>query len=1210
MMFTYPRNGALRSSWTSTVAVCSGLLFLLTTPIAVHAQVVVENVVTSAESATIVIGGDRGWTEGVCYQPVQGGTGVFPGDRLEFRFAAHNVYQMASLQDFMDCNFTDATLLAQVGEAPFTYTIPDESDDVLYFACQVGDHCSSGTQKVQVPVTSFWTGGGGERLPPVSSVLFGASADDCNALQSGVVDESTQLEANRLQAQCSDPEPVEGESHTFTRSCLSGPATLTPGGVINRLFLMYYPFPRDTRVALGQRNFEFVTGSFEEGIVPVPVNQLYVHHLSGNIVFGQGAEGLRQDAPDAPFKEPYAIMSGDEGDFTIMHLIDLREVDDWLSCIECRCPTSSDGSYLDELANTGNITGGVNCCTNCTDLEGPTVDYRMRYNVTYRELQAEDEPVTHVTYLTADISPAIGMFLEYDVPSYEYLPQEQQAPEDSRIQRLERIEPFNEMFKDSFFQGDYSGPEEVQLLRCVAHLHVAAIGQWLEDAETGELLCSGETIYGTNPETDEGFLTAVSVDDHDPPITFPADRVVRFVTDYNATNLHTGVMGYLFVFVATPNQVTSKDVNLTVDVCIQSTCDTSLLPDIDLEAFQTSLAFPVERQADPGCVDTIEESPSCTFGGLCDCESFVNAPESSGCNGFYASAFGDIEIRSVCANYCGCDVTTAAAMDSDIPPTISATEAPGQVFTSCKDTLADNPACIFGNLCECEEFVNLPESGGCGGVYSTEMGDIVVSDVCAAYCGDCAEVSLEELFQEAYQEVVTMSFHDKCLFSTKECQSLLSNMYSCAEEKPGIETLDPLIRNFVVTRGRSVALESAKLGHPTLHVDQEDQVVGMCPEVDPTVSPEPPTPSPTVADEPAVEAAEEVVPEEAPAATTSADCENTLSSNPACTFGGLCSCEELVNAPQVEGDGCDGVYKNSFGDIAILSVCAKYCGCPDKEPPAVAAPSGPSFCFSEDSTVEVLGKGTVSMKHLNVGDKVHGAHSTYEPVYGFAHYDRAGKTEFLKIHMKGNNWGPLEVTGDHLVYVNEKFLPAKSVQVGDSLQVEDGSAVVTKITRRWKTGLYAPLTPSGTLLVNGVKVSSYVTLTRDKDPQQLQLNLLAQHEFIHMMLSPLRMACMGVAPSLCSNAHIDEQSGYHPFVGLGIRLANLVDHKLNIVLQAVLFCMAVCVVYPLYLVESIFGAALVPGVIAGLAVVVAAVKWWKPNTNVRVFWKNLKLKMA
>lgn len=82
----------------------------------------------------------------------------------------------------------------------------------------------------------------------------------------------------------------------YNRTCLSGPATLTPGGVINRLFVMQDPFPQDYRVVIGQRTFEFVEGDpdSEEGITPVPINQLYVHHLSGSVVFGQGTEGVRQ----------------------------------------------------------------------------------------------------------------------------------------------------------------------------------------------------------------------------------------------------------------------------------------------------------------------------------------------------------------------------------------------------------------------------------------------------------------------------------------------------------------------------------------------------------------------------------------------------------------------------------------------------------------------------------------------------------------------------------------------------------------------------------------------------------------------------------------------------------------------------------------------------------------------------------------------------
>ena len=266
------------------------------------------------------------------------------------------------------------------------------------------------------------------------------------------------------------------------------------------------------------------------------------------------------------------------------------------------------------------------------------------------------------------------------------------------------------------------------------------------------------------------------------------------------------------------------------------------------------------------------------------------------------------------------------AMDTLIVP--SATEAPSAAFSNCKGSLNANPACTFGGLCECEDFVSLPESGGCGGTYSTEMGDIDVNDVCAAYCGACEDVSSEELFEEANLEVATMSLRGQCRFSTEGCQSALSNMYSCAEEKPGIETVDPLIRNVIVKQGHAIALENSKLGHPSLHVDQEDQVVRICPVVETVTTAATPAPTPIPPPPPAA----------AVAAPAAADCKDTLNGNPACTFGGLCDCEAFVNAPQTDG-GCNGVYKSSFGDVQILSVCAKYCGCPSGAAAGSLAPS-------------------------------------------------------------------------------------------------------------------------------------------------------------------------------------------------------------------------------------------------------------------------------
>lgn len=63
--------------------------------------------------------------------------------------------------------------------------------------------------------------------------------------------------------------------------------------------------------------------------------------------------------------------------------------------------------------------------------------------------------------------------------------QDQVSPDNPDVQRLEMIKPFNEIFSEEFFQRPYALSLTVKLLRCVAHLHVAAIDMWLENVETG-----------------------------------------------------------------------------------------------------------------------------------------------------------------------------------------------------------------------------------------------------------------------------------------------------------------------------------------------------------------------------------------------------------------------------------------------------------------------------------------------------------------------------------------------------------------------------------------------------------------------------------------------------------------------------------------------------------------------------------------------------
>lgn len=59
--------------------------------------------------------------------------------------------------------------------------------------------------------------------------------------------------------------------------------------------------------------------------------------------------------------------------------------------------------------------------------------------------------------------------------------------------------------------------------------------------------------------------------------------------------------------------------------------------------------------------------------------------------------------------------------------------------STCQDYLATFPSCEFGGICECEMFVNMPESTGCGGVFTSDWGEFSIDDLCPLYCGVCSE---------------------------------------------------------------------------------------------------------------------------------------------------------------------------------------------------------------------------------------------------------------------------------------------------------------------------------------------------------------------------------------------------------------------------------------------------------------------------------------
>jgi len=119
---------------------------------------------------------------------------------------------------------------------------------------------------------------------------------------------------------------------------------------------------------------------------------------------------------------------------------------------------------------------------------------------------------------------------------------------------------------------------------------------------------------------------------------------------------------------------------------------------------------------------------------------------------------------------------------------------------------------------------------------------------------------------------------------------------------------------------------------------------------------------------------------------------------------------------------------------------------------------------------------------LDVGDEVQVIINNdirAEPVITFIHRQPEVVQEFLQITTEKSNI--LKITEDHLLFVERTgkatAIPARDVKVGDTLYVKAGDNVekdaVLSISKVFEKGVYAPVTLSGTLLVNNVHTSCY-----------------------------------------------------------------------------------------------------------------------------------------
>jgi Hint module len=156
-------------------------------------------------------------------------------------------------------------------------------------------------------------------------------------------------------------------------------------------------------------------------------------------------------------------------------------------------------------------------------------------------------------------------------------------------------------------------------------------------------------------------------------------------------------------------------------------------------------------------------------------------------------------------------------------------------------------------------------------------------------------------------------------------------------------------------------------------------------------------------------------------------------------------------------------------------------------------------CFPADATVQLETGVTVAMSSLSIGDSVSVGVGIFSRVFGFTHMDPSAVCIFLTLSTASG--AAIRLTPGHFIYSNGDLVPASAVAVGDSLELSSGEvSAITSITTGFATGLFNPQTLEGSIVVDGVRASTYTTTV--------------EPAFAHAALTPVRsfFSVFGVAP--------------------------------------------------------------------------------------------------
>ena len=159
-------------------------------------------------------------------------------------------------------------------------------------------------------------------------------------------------------------------------------------------------------------------------------------------------------------------------------------------------------------------------------------------------------------------------------------------------------------------------------------------------------------------------------------------------------------------------------------------------------------------------------------------------------------------------------------------------------------------------------------------------------------------------------------------------------------------------------------------------------------------------------------------------------------------------------------------------------------------------------CFSGRSTVQTSDGKIVSLSNIQIGQEVlvfNGNKLIFERIYDVIHHEKKKYYPFIQLIVLNdqlNSTHAIEISSKHLIfkYGKTEAVFASEIQIGDYLQLVIQSNIfpgkVIQVNEILSQGFSAPLTYSGTIIVNDLVCSNYAEARN--------------HHLAHLVMQPYR----------------------------------------------------------------------------------------------------------